>query len=370
MSDQWGGIYGHANNKKVLERIIESSQIPHAFLFIGKEGVGKDYFALKLAQAVNQKFTPESELPKVLEGLANLNEPYLKYIFALPRGRNETDDSSPYEKLQPEEIDEIKNELSKKVSNPYHHIQITKANTIKISSIRDIKKFLALQFDPTYYRTILISDAHLMNEPSQNALLKSIEEPPDKVIFILTTPYPELLRETIKSRCWSLYFSPLSNEDITQILVEYFKVEIDLAKETAVFADGSVITANRLIEHDFRYLKERTISFLRYALGKKFHLAFKEISEILYGGDSSTLKLFVQMIITWLNDLQRFRAAKSEFFFSDHKETLEKFNKKFPNSEIHDVVFKLDHLSSLIQNNVNPNLIASNLVFTISTLTK
>ena len=370
MNENWKGIYGHKNNREVLDRTIASSKIPHAFLFIGKQGVGKDYFALQLAQSINRKFTPAEEQSRVINGIANLNEPYIKFIYSLPRGKNETDESTPYEKLNPDDLEEIKEEIKRKISNPYHRIQLAKANTIKVSSIRDINKFLALQFDQSYYRFVLISDAHLMNETSQNALLKNLEEPPEKVIFILTTPFPELLRETIRSRCWALYFSPLSNDDITSILMEYFNVEKNLAHEVAVFSDGSVTTANQLIEHNFRMLKDRTISFLRYSLGKKFHSSYQEISGVLADGDTSTFKLFIQMIITWLNDLQRFRTSNVDFFYSDYRETLEKFNKKFPNSNIHDVVYKLDHLSSLVQNNINPNLLAANLIFSISGLTK
>lgn len=370
MNENWDGIYGHKNNREVLDRVIASSKIPHAFLFVGKQGVGKDYFALQLAQTINRKFVGEEEQTRVLNGLANLNEPFMKYIFALPRGKNETDESNPYEKLNSDDLEEIKEEIKKKTSNPYHRIQLAKANTIKISSIRDINKFLSLQFEQSYYRFVLISDVHLMNETSQNALLKNLEEPPEKVIFILTTPFPELLRETIRSRCWILYFSPLSNEDITQILVEYFNVDKKLASEAAVFSDGSVTTANQLIEHDFRALKNKTINFLRYSLGKKFHSAYREISDILSDGDTSTFKLFIQMIITWLNDLQRFRTSNTDFFYSDYRETLEKFNKKFPKTNIQDVVYNLDYLSSLIQNNVNLNLLAANLIFRIASLTK
>lgn len=370
MNKNWNGIYGHKNNREVLDRIIASSNIPHAFLFIGKQGVGKDYFALHLAQSINRKFTLGEEQSHVLNGIANLTEPYIKFIFALPRGKNETDESTPYEKLNPDDLDEVKKEIKKKILNPYQRIQIGKANAIKVSSIRDINKFLSLQFEQSFYRFVLISDAHLMNETSQNALLKNLEEPPEKVIFILTTPYPELLRETIKSRCWALYFSPLTVDDITQILVEYFQVDKSLANEVAVFADGSVTTANQLIEHDFRMLKDRTISFLRYSLGKKFHSAYQEITDVLTDGDTSTFRLFIQMIITWLNDLQRFRTSNVDFFYSDYRETLEKFNKKFPNSNIHDAVYKLDYLSSLVQNNINSNLLAANLIYSISTLTK
>ncbi len=370
MNEKWGDIYGHSNNREVLERIIASSKIPHAFLFIGKQGIGKDYFALKLAHLLNQKLASSEDQSRVLHGLANLSEPCIKYIFALPRGKNETDESNPFEKLNPDDLEEIKEEIQKKISNPYHKIQLTKANIIKVSSIRDINKFLSLQFEKSFYRFVLISDAHLMNETSQNALLKNLEEPPENVIFVLTTPYPDMLRETIRSRCWSMYFSPLNSTDISKILVKYFDIDKALAAEVSIFSDGSVTTANQLIEHDFRKLKSKTINFLRYSLGKKFHSAYREISEVLSDGDNSTLRLFIQMIITWLNDLQRYRTENDEFFYSDYKETLEKFHKKFPNTNIHEVVFKLDHLSSLVYNNINPNLLVTNMIYNISSLTK
>jgi DNA polymerase-3 subunit delta' len=370
MDDNWNGIHGHHLNREVLNRIINTSKIPHAFLFIGKQGIGKDFFALRLAQSITKKFSPQEELPQIISGLAHLNEPYVKFIFALPRGKYENDESNPYEKLSSDELDEVKEEINKKVANPYHQVQLSKANTIKVNSIRDINKFLSLQFDVTYYRFVIISNAHLMNETSQNALLKNLEEPPESVIFILTTPYPEILRETIRSRCWSLYFSPLPESEVSKILVDYFKVAKDLAEEVSIFSDGSVYTACQLLDHDFRTLKSKTINFLRFALGRKMNRAYSEISSILNEGDASSLKLFIQMIITWLNDLQRYRSQRKDLFFKDYKDTLEKFNHKYPKTDIHEAVFKLDYLSSLVENNINPNLIAMNMIFSISSLIK
>jgi DNA polymerase-3 subunit delta' len=370
MNQYLENIYGHKNSREVISKIIDSSQIPHALLLAGKEGVGKDHFAIQTAKAINSKFILEKDKQHVLNGITNLNEPYLKFIFALPRGKNETDESGPYEKLSNEELAEAKTEINKKAQNPYHKIQLSKSSSIKVSSIRDINKFLSLQFEQSYYRFILISNAHLMNETSQNALLNNLEEPPQKVIFFLTTPYPELLRETVRSRCWSLFFSPLGNDDLTNILVEYFKIELNLAKEVSAFSDGSVSNAIQLIEHDFLSLKERTIRFLRYSLGKKFNLAYQEILPLISEKDSSTLRLFIQMIITWLNDLQRYKVSNSNLFYITHQDTLGKFNTKYPKSDINKVVIKLDQLSSLIQNNININLLSSNLIFTISSLTK
>jgi DNA polymerase-3 subunit delta' len=370
MNENWAGFYGHHNNREIIEQLVSSSKIPHALLFIGKQGVGKDFFALRSAQLINRTVGNSNESKRIISGLANLNEPFIKFIFALPRGKNETDESNPYEKLNPDDLDEIKEEISKKTVNPYHHIQLEKANNIKVNSIRDINKFLSLQYDLSFYRFVLISEAHLMNETSQNALLKNLEEPPPKVVFILTTPFPDRLRETIRSRCWSVYFSPLSNEDISKILVQYFAVERSLADAVSIFADGSVTTANQLLEHDFQTLKDKTISFLRYALGKKFHAAYSEISSLLKDSDSYTLQLFIQMIITWLNDLQRHKAATDNFYFSDYRETLEKFNKKFPRANFHDVVYKLDYMNSLVENNINSNLLVLNMIHTVSSLTK
>lgn len=369
MNNNWDGIFGHRHNREVLDRIIHTSKIPHAMLFAGKKGIGKDYFAIRFAQLINKRFCPPELYEKVETGIAHLNEPYLKFIFALPRGKNESDETGPYEKLTSEELEEIKEELSKKIKNPYYRISLEKANNIKVSSIRDINKFLSLEFDPSYYRFVMISDAHLMNETSQNALLKNLEEPPDRVVFILTTSYPDLLRETIRSRCWSLYFNPLDNEDLSSILTTYFGIEKDLADEVSIFSDGSVETASQLIEHDFKLLKEKTIKFLRFALGKKFHAAYSEIQDLI-SDDSYNLKLLIQMIITWLNDLQKHRLEGKNYFYSDYMDTLEKFNNKFPKSNIHNVVFNLDKLSSLVDNNINPNLLTMNLIYGVSNLTK
>ncbi|NWF88043.1 MAG: AAA family ATPase [Ignavibacteriaceae bacterium] len=366
----WDRIYGHKNNKNIVDQLLTSSVLPHAFIFIGKEGIGKDFFALQLAKQINSKFTSLDNISHVINGINQLSEPFIKFIYPLPRGKNETDETGPFEKLNTDELEEIKSEINKKIDNPYHQIHLNKANTIKISSIRDINKFLSMQFDESFYRFILISDAHLMNETSQNALLKNLEEPPTKVIFILTTPYPDLLRETIRSRCWNLYFNPLTFEEVSKILVDYFKIDEILAKEVAIFSNGSVSTAIQLLENDFTKLKEETIIFLRYALGRKFHSAYIILNEFIKDGNIEGLKLLIQMIIIWLNDLQKLKSNRTDFYFSDHPETLEKFNKKFPKSDVKAISFKLDYLKSLIINNVHPNLLAANIVYTISELSK
>src|ERR1035437_8506461 len=351
MNNKWNGIYGQQAVLDILERLIFSSNIPHAFLFTGIDGIGKEYTALKFTSAVNILDTNYSE--HIDQIIFSYSEPYVKFIFPLPRGKNETDVSGPFEKLNSDDLDLIKEELQKKKENPYYKLSIPKASKIKISSIRDIKKFLSLNYSDIKYRTILISDAHLMNDEAQNALLKNLEEPPEGVIFILVTPYPGLLRETIRSRCWAINFKPLNNFDIKEILVNFFMTEEILAESVAPFANGSVSNALDLIENDFYFLLEKTISILRYSFGRKYHSALEEMSYFLKENSADLLRILIQMIIIWLNDIQKHRIGNNNLFFNKYSETLEKFNSKFPVLDINETVVKLDFLSSIIKNNVN-----------------
>jgi len=368
MDINWDDLHGQDSVKILLTKLIDSSNIPHAFLFQGIDGVGKDFTAFKFAENLNAKFLDEKTFLNIRNQISNLSEPFIKYIVPLPRGKNEIDSSGPIEKLSEEDIQIIHEEFKKKIINPYYKISIPKANNIKVSSIRDIKKFISVNFSDVKFRVIIISDAHFMNEEAQNALLKNLEEPPDGIIFILTTPFPEYLRETIRSRCWNIHFNPLSNVELKEVLISRFDIDGDLSTEIAPFANGSVLNALKLLDNDFEELLDRTISFLRYSFGHKYNSAYDEISSYLYESDPESIRLLIQMIITWLNDLQKFKIGSDDIYFSKYKETLLKFNSRFPSVNLGNLVFKLDRLSSIISNNINLNVIAINLILNVASL--
>lgn len=368
MTDYFKNINGQQRVKKILSNYNLVSKIPHALLFTGPDGVGKENFAIRFAQSVNSTLLNAEKKERVLNQISNLSEPFVKYIIPLPRGKNETDSDTPTAKLSNDEMDLLHEELSKKIKNGYHKIKLPKANNIKINSIREIKKFLSLEFSDVACRFIIISSAHLMSEPAQNALLKNLEEPPPGVVFILITSFPKRLRETIRSRCWVINFDPLSYEELVSVLTKYFNVDKNIANTVAPFADGSVTMALKLIEMDIGDLSEKTISILRYSFGKKFHSAFNELNSLLAEQGPDNIQLIIKMIITWLNDLQKYKKNVDHYFFKQHKETLEKFNSKFPNVEPNDLVYRIDKLSSYVKNNININLLSANLIFELSTL--
>jgi len=369
MTDFFKEIPGQQRVKNILSKYYLTSSVPHAILFVGPDGVGKENVAVRFAQSINSLELENDKGSKILSQIENLSEPYVKYIIPLPRGKNETDSDGPTDKLTTDDIELLHSELGKKVENPYYKINLPRANNIKINSIRSIKRFLSLEYEDVAYRFIIISSAHLMNEAAQNALLKNLEEPPKGVIFILITPFPERLRETILSRCWKVNFDPLSNEELIKVLSNNFYVDIDIAKLVVPFADGSVTNALKLIDMDIRKLSEKTISILRYSFGRKYHSAFEEFNSLLSEQSAENLQIIVKMIITWLSDLQKYKNGIDHYLFSEHKDTLEKFNSKFPDVELKGIVFKLDQLSSSIKNNININLLTANVIFELSALT-
>ncbi|MCF8395248.1 MAG: hypothetical protein K9H06_15220, partial [Melioribacteraceae bacterium] len=326
MNTFFNNVHGQDEVVTYLKKLYEADKIPHALLFHGSSGVGKFNVALEFSKFVNQKSTP-----KVIEKITSLSEPYIKYIHPLPRGKGETADDNPLDKLDKNTIDLLQVELKKKAANPYIKIGLEKANNIKISSIREIKRFLSLNFTDLQYRIIIIEDAHLMNQESQNALLKSLEEPPDGVLFILTTHKIEYLLPTIQSRCWNVKFNPLSETQIEKILTDFFEINNEKARDVSIISEGSISNAVNLIEWDYEKLMIKALNILRFSMARWYNSAFEEFAEIIELNDSKLFDQLLKLISFWLVDTNRNKYNYDRYYFYNNKDTMIKFNKKFAN---------------------------------------
>jgi DNA polymerase III subunit delta' len=367
MNHLWEEISEQEKVKKILQNIYQSRRVPHAFLFFGKEGTGKFFTALQFAKILNTK-EDDAHADLARKKVSLLQEPYVKLIFPLPRGKGESSDDSATEKLSKDVIENIQNEIQTKAVNPYYPIKIPDANTIKISSIREIKKFIITSIDDIPYRFVIILDAHLMNDQSQNALLKNLEEPPEDIIFILITSRKEDLLPTIQSRCWNIDFEPLSVKSVSDILVKYFDVERKTAEDVANYSEGSVIKAMEFIQQDFKKILEKTISILRYSLGKKYNLAYQEILGFFSDSNDKSIKLLVQMMKNWLTDTVRNKHDIDDIYFKDYPDTLEKFNMRFSGSDTLRIFKALDNLEVFQTLNINLNVACLNLIFELASL--
>ncbi|MDQ7816106.1 MAG: hypothetical protein RDU14_03720 [Melioribacteraceae bacterium] len=368
MNKYWENISGQIKTKEILDSFFEIRRVPHAFIFYGSDGIGKFNTALQYCKVLYSQFDKEIR-DNALKKISSLQEPFIKYIFPMPRGKGESGDDSSVDKLTKDQLLSIQSEIQNKISNPYYKIELENANTIKISNIREIKKFMTTSYVEIPNRFIIIDDAHLMNEQSQNALLKSLEEPPEGVFFFLITSNKDKLLATIQSRCWIIDFEPLNNTEIESILAKYFQVDEEKAKKVALFSEGSVQSAIKLLHNNLNEILVNIISILRYSLAKRYYSAIKELNNSLTNQSSDDLKLIIKLIKIWLNDAVKNRFALTNFYFLEFIETLEKFNQKFVDVNIDLLYDRLSFLEESCDRNLNLNVLALNLIFEIGALT-
>lgn len=362
MKNIWDGIYGQNSVKEILENLLDNKMKPQALIFSGQEGVGKDYLAVRFSHLLNKIDISNSSI----QDLNKFSAPHIKFIFAIPRGKNENSQDSPFDKISNKEFQEIQKQINLKSENPYYKLKIDKANEIRLNSINDINKFLSLKNVEYSYRIILISQADLMNDESQNALLKNLEEPAENTIFILTTNNIFNLKETIRSRCWQIDFEPLSKNEIAEILITYFNKEKNLSEDVSNFSFGNIQTALFLIDNDFSKLKEKLIVFLRNSMAGNFYTSFREIESIKNIDFNELLKILLTLIILWLNDVVKERYEFKIFFFHEYEETFKKFNLNYSHIDLVEVVQYFNQLCNSINYiKFNPNILLLNIIYKI-----
>ncbi|MEW6652064.1 MAG: hypothetical protein AB1394_01210 [Bacteroidota bacterium] len=355
--------------KKQLQKILISRRVPHAFIFSGQIGIGKFNTAIQFAKSIYLTFSNEAE-SKNLYRIDELQEPIIKIIMPLPRGKGEKAEDSALAKLSKDTLDEIKTEIHKKARNSFYQINIENANSIKINSIREITKFVSLDVNANVMRFIIILDADLMSDEAQNALLKNLEEPPQGIYFILLTSKKEQLLPTIASRCRDITFEPLSVYSVSQILIKQFGTEIIIADKVAKFSGGSVTQAIKLLEYDFELIQKKTISILRFSFANKYQAAFNEFIDFSKSNSVDSIKLLLRMIKIWLCDVVRFRKAFDDLSFADVKETIEKFDSKHNKVMLEPLFAKLDYLETYIDRNINLNVLFLNVIFELASVVK
>mgnify|MGYP001263592667 FL=1 len=369
--DIWHGVFGQQKVKSILAGFTKTGKIPHAMLFTGESGVGKDYIALRFISLLNALTDTLDTQPKPVSFAA----PFVKYIVAYPTLKEEAkSDSDLPNSTKNEKIHkQFQEQIKEKNGNPYHKIRMDNAKEIRLFQIKEITQFLSLHYQEYPYKLVLISDADKMNEPAQNALLKNLEEPPEGFIFILTSSAPMLLRETIRSRCWHLPFEPLTDDDISTILQEYFDISEDQAQIITPFAGGSISKALDLSQIDIENEIEASIDFIRNSMARKFYQAQKIadplISEFSKNkANSFKLDLFVQLIITWLRDCEAYRSSGNAFLIlKGHSQSFEKFNAKYGSADLISASEKIEMIKyRLSENNLNTSNVFSSIMMILA----
>lgn len=226
-------VVGQKHVVQTLVNAIEAGKLSHAYLFIGTRGTGKTSVARILAKSINCEKGPTV---------------------------------SPCEKCLP--CQQIR------AGNFLDVIEIDAASNRGIDDVRALREQLYYSPSQGRYKVYIIDEVHMLTPEASNALLKVLEEPPSKTVFILATTEAHKVLPTILSRCQRFDFRRLAPEEIVNRLKEIAKEEGIIADESALwaissFSQGSLRDAIVLLEQGAFYspqgLKEKDVLFL---LGK------------------------------------------------------------------------------------------------------
>lgn len=193
-------IRGHQRVRDLLRAAVANDRLPHALLFAGADGVGKRSVARALTAWLlcNEDGDDACGNCASCRQVAAGSHPDFQLI-AVATGKKE----------------------------------------IGVDRSRDVKRFTQLRPMRGALKVAIVDDAHMLTTAAQNALLKTLEEPPGHSLLILVANNPDALLPTVRSRCQRVQFSPLPNDAVEDILTRDHGIAPAAARQLAALAEGS-----------------------------------------------------------------------------------------------------------------------------------
>ncbi|SHN03354.1 DNA polymerase-3 subunit delta' [Cyclobacterium lianum] len=241
----FSSIPGLGETKQKLIQAIQKDHLAHALLFHGKEGSPSLTLALAMATFINCDQPQEEDAcgkcPSCLK-MEKLVHPDLNFTIPLPAAPKKKTD-----KKEEEASDFTSLWRSFVLEKPYGnfqdwnaHLGINKPLSISKSAARNVVKTLSLKSFEGGYKMMLIWAPETLNLSSANALLKILEEPPEKTIFLMVSQQPESLLTTILSRTQKIHVRNFTDEEVQHFLVERSLASSIAAQQIAPLADGNM----------------------------------------------------------------------------------------------------------------------------------
>ncbi|WP_348811964.1 ATP-binding protein [Flavobacterium maritimum] len=250
---QFSEILGQDHIKSHLTKSADLGRIPHAQLFVGPEGSGTLPMAIAYAQYIlcgNQNGENSGTNEACNIKFQKISHPDLHFVYPTV--------STEEVKQKPKSLDFISDWRQFISQTPYgglfdwySHLGVqNKQGEIRVDDAQEILKSLSLKSYEGGYKIMIVWMADKLNTAASNKLLKLLEEPPEKTVFILISEHEEDIIQTIRSRCQILHFNGLSETNIANALVSRNQIESKLAAKIAHQAQGNYNKALHLIHND------------------------------------------------------------------------------------------------------------------------
>nr|WP_317355420.1 DNA polymerase III subunit [uncultured Agathobacter sp.] len=247
------------------------------------------------------------------------------------------------------------------------YVKHDKPNTISVDDIRtQLNNDIVIKPYSNQYKIYIVDEAEKMNQQAQNALLKTIEEPPAYAVIMLLTTNADSFLQTIRSRCITLNLKSVKNDVIKSYLMTEKKIPDYQADVCAAFAQGVVGKAIKLASSDdFNELKESALSLIKrlddidlYEMGE----AIKQISDY-----KLQVQDYFDLITVWYRDVLYMKATNdvNGLIFKDEVYDIKKQASKHSYHGIETIIEALDKAKLRINANVNFELVIELLLMTI-----
>ncbi|WP_298755471.1 DNA polymerase III subunit delta' [uncultured Psychroserpens sp.] len=372
-------ILGQEHIKTHLTKSADFGRVPHAQLFVGPEGSGTLAMAIAYAQYLLCKNTNGENI----EGneacnikFKNLSHPDLH--FAFPVATNDKVKSHPVSSHFLEEWRQlIDRQPYGNLFDWYRLLGIdNKQGQIGVDEAQDIVKALSLKSYEGGYKLMLIWMAEKMNTSAANKLLKLIEEPPNKTIFILIAEDEEQIINTIRSRCQVLHFPPLAEEVIKEALIKNYQIPEPDAIKIAHQANGNYNKACDIVYSDSEdtQFEEWFVFWIRSAFKAKGNKsAIHDLiswSETIAKTGRETQKQFLNFCLDFFRQALLLNYSADELVFMEPKTgfKLEKFAPFVHGNNIMDISNELQDAIYHIERNGNSKIILTDLSIKLTRL--
>ena len=264
-------LVGQQHVTKTLANAIRSGRVAHAYIFSGVRGVGKTTTARILAKALNCVKGPTTE---------------------------------------PDNTCDACREIAAGTSLDV--IEIDAASNRGIDQIRELREMVRYAPAASRYKVVILDEAHQLTDEASNALLKTLEEPPERVVFIMATTQPEDLADTIKSRAQLFQFRALTFQEIAGEIervakAENLKIDSGAVAVLARAAEGSLRDGLSLLEQAIAYAGDAiTDTQVREFLGVVAESVLDELVDSIAEQSAQRALALVHRLISDGQNLQHF----------------------------------------------------------------
>jgi len=330
-----------------LAGVFRTGRAAHAYLFSGPRGVGKTAIALEFAALVlcdREEPTACGTCRQCLSS-GELQHPDLHLLFPLPskKAGSADDDEREFASL-------ISSHKAALAHNPYMSSKPAKAKDIRIGLVRTLLHRTAIKPFQASRKVVVVLNADTMNDATQNALLKALEEPAPDAYFLLTTENEGGLLPTIRSRCQRIRVSPLTSHEIAGALVQSGTPE-EQAILAAAMGDGSFSRALELSAANLSELQQRVIGFLR-ASAMCDPMELQTSASALLDTGHLPEEIALEFLGLFLRDVAVLRASGQQgshlFLFHGFQETIQGVLTSYPQADFEEAVRAVDRAADFL----------------------